>query len=142
VVGVSGRLIVPISMSVDCKPVNGVLGRQAFRCMAARPGLIKGAQFGYGEIVNDLAGKGLKWYAHDLPQRHQDIDKAKSLLKQAGAQNLTVTLYSSPAIAGMLESATIFAQQAKKAGVTVNVNNGPPDTYFTSTYLKWAFGQT
>jgi hypothetical protein len=42
----------------------------------------------------------------------------------------------------MLESATIFAQQAKKAGVTVNVNNGPPDTYFTSKYLKWAFGQT
>ncbi len=138
----NGPQIVPITMSADLKPFSDVRVRQAFRLMADRPALIQGAQFGYGQIGNDLAGKGLKWYASDLPQRHQDIDKAKFLLKQAGAQNLNVTLYSSTAIAGMLESATIFAQQAKKAGVTVNVNNGPPDTYFTSKYLKWAFGQT
>jgi peptide/nickel transport system substrate-binding protein len=138
----NGPQIVPITMSADLKPFNDVRVRQAFRLMADRPALIQGAQFGYGQIGNDLAGKGLKWYASDLPQRHQDIDKAKFLLKHAGAENLNVTLYSSTAIAGMLESATIFAQQAKKAGVSVNVDNGPPDTYFTSKYLKWAFGQT
>jgi peptide/nickel transport system substrate-binding protein len=138
----NGPQIVPITMSADLKPFNDVRVRQAFRLMADRPALIAGAQFGYGQIGNDLAGKGLKWYAGSIPQRHQDIDQAKFLLKKAGAQNLEVTLYSSTAIAGMLESATIFAQQAKKAGVTVHVNNGPPDTYFTSKYLKWAFGQT
>src|SRR5207244_11536309 len=119
----NGPQIVPLTMSADLKPFNDVRVRQAFRLMADRPALIEGAQFGYGQNVNDLAGKGLKWYASDLPQRHQDIDKAKFLLKQAGAETVNVTLYSSTAIAGMLESATIFAQQAKKAGVTVNVNN-------------------
>jgi peptide/nickel transport system substrate-binding protein len=138
----NGPQIVPITMSVDLKPFTDVRVRQAFRLIADRPALIKGAQFGFGQLGNDLSGKGLKWYASDIPQRQQDIDKAKSLLKQAGQENLTVTLYSSTAIAGMLESATIFAQQAKQAGVKVNVNNGPADTYFTSKYLKWAFGQT
>ncbi|MFN2630026.1 MAG: ABC transporter substrate-binding protein [Gaiellaceae bacterium] len=138
----NGPQIVPITMSADLKPFNDVRVRQAFRLMADRPALVRGAQFGFGQIGNDLAGKGLKWYAGSLPQRHQDIAKAKFLLKKAGADKLTVTLYSSTAIAGMLESATIFAQQARKAGVTVNVNNGPPDTYFASKYLKWAFGQT
>jgi peptide/nickel transport system substrate-binding protein len=138
----NGPQIVPITMSADLPPFNDVRVRQAFRLIADRPALLQGAQFGFGQLGNDLAGKGLKWYANDLPQRHQDLDKAKFLLKKAGHQNLTVTLYSSTAIAGMLESAQIFAQQARKAGVTVNVNNGPPDTYFTSKYLKWAFGQT
>jgi peptide/nickel transport system substrate-binding protein len=138
----NGPQIVPITMSADLPPFNDVRVRQAFRLIADRPALLKGAQFGFGQIGNDLAGKGLKWYANELPQRHQDIDKAKFLLKQAGHENLAVTLYSSTAIAGMLESATIFAQQARKAGVKINVNNGPPDTYFASKYLKWAFGQT
>lgn len=134
--------IVPITMSADLEPFNDVRVRQAFRLIADRPALLQGAQLGFGQIGNDLSGKGLKWYADALPQRHQDLDKAKFLLKKAGAENLRVTLYSSTAIAGMLESATIFAQQAKKAGVKIDVNNGPPDTYFAEKYLKWAFGQT
>jgi peptide/nickel transport system substrate-binding protein len=138
----NGPQIVPITMSADLKPFSDVRVRQAFRLIADRPALIKSAQFGFGALGNDLAGKGLKWYASDIPQRHQDIDKAKFLLKQAGHEKLNVTLYSSTAIAGMLESATVFAQQAKQAGVSVQVNNGPPDTYFASKYLKWAFGQT
>src|SRR5437762_12832257 len=78
----------------------------------------------------------------ELPQGSQGINKTKYLHMQPGVENLNITLCSSSAIDGMLESATIFAQQAKKAGGNVNVNNGPPDTYFTSKYLKWAFWQT
>ena len=134
--------IVPITMSADLRPFNDVRVRQAFRLIADRPALLKGAQLGFGQLGNDLSGRGLKWYDGSLPQRHQDLDRAKFLLKQAGAENLRVTLYSSTAIAGMLESATIFAQQAKEAGVKVVVNNGPADTYYTDKYLKVPFGQT
>ena len=42
----------------------------------------------------------------------------------------------------MLESATAFAQQAKAAGVTINVNNGPTSSYFGPKYLKQNFAQT
>ena len=88
-----------------------------------------------------LKGRKVAFLATDGVEQ-VELTAPWNALKQAGAENLKVTLYSSTAIAGMLESATIFAQQAKKAGVTVNVNNGPPDTYFAAKYLKWAFGQT
>ena len=42
----------------------------------------------------------------------------------------------------MLESANAFAQQAKAAGVTVQVNNGPASTYYSDHYLKAPFMQT
>ena len=65
----------------------------------------------------------------DLPQRVQDLEQAKSLLKQAGYDNnLTVELTCSTATgAGDVQAAQVFAQQAKGAGVTVNVKQGRPE---------------
>ena len=53
----------------------------------ARPGLRRLRTLG-----NDLFGIWAPDYDHSLPQRHQDIDQAKSLLKAAGPENLHVTL--------------------------------------------------
>ena len=116
-------IMTPITMAVDLPPFDDVRVRQAFRLIVDRPQLVNVAQSGFGSIGNDLFGKGQEFYPADLPQREADIEQAKSLLKQAGAENLKVTLYSSTVVAGMLESANAFAQQAKEAGVTINVNN-------------------
>src|SRR5262249_28246126 len=51
------------------------------------------------------------------------------------------TLSTSPA-GGMSDSATVFAQQARAAGVTINLDVIPADSYYGSQYLKYAFGQT
>ena len=79
----------------------------------------------------------MKYYA-DFPQRTQDLDQAKFLLKEGRCSTWNVTLHTS-SIAGMLEAATLYAEQAKGA---VNVVNEPEDTYFTSLYLKLNFAQT
>jgi peptide/nickel transport system substrate-binding protein len=134
--------VVPITMSCDLNPFKDVRVRQAFRLIADRPALVNAAQLGFGAAGNDLFGKGYPDYDTALPQRTQDIEKAKFLLKQAGQSNLQVTLFSSKAAPGMLESATAFAEQAKAAGVTINVHNGPADSYYSTNYLKWNFGQT
>ena len=42
----------------------------------------------------------------------------------------------------MLESATVFAAEAAKAGVTVHVQNVPASTYFGADYLKQNFAQS
>src|SRR5262249_7295880 len=137
-----GSVIVPMTMAVDLAPFKDVRVRQAFRLIAGRPEILAVAQAGIGEIGNDLFGKHAAYYDAVLPQRHQDIDQAKFLLKKAGAWNQTVTLYSSTVVAGRLESANVFAQQAAKAGVKVNVDNGPADTYYSDHYLKAPFMQT
>jgi peptide/nickel transport system substrate-binding protein len=133
--------IVPITMAVDVAPFDDVRVRQAFRLIADRDALVNGALSGFGRPSNDVFGVGLPFYDSSLPQRHQDIEQAKSLLKQAGREGLTVTLNTGDAAAGMVQSATIFAQQAKQAGVDVRLNERPADTYFTPPYLKWGLGQ-
>jgi peptide/nickel transport system substrate-binding protein len=138
----NGPNMVPMYMAVDLEPFRDVRVRQAMRLIADRPGLIQTAQLGLGTLGNDVPSKGLPDYDTALPQRHQDIDQAKFLLKKAGKADLKVTLYSSTAGPGMLESATAYAEQAKKAGVTINVNNGPADSYFGPKYLKLNFAQS
>ena len=134
---------VGITMAVNLKPFTDSRVREAFKLIADRPALMEQVQLGYGEIGNDMFGKkGMQFYPEDIPQRQQDIERAKSLLAAAGANNLAITLYSSTVGPGMLDSATVFAQQAKAAGVSINVNNSPADTYFTDKYMKVNFGQT
>jgi peptide/nickel transport system substrate-binding protein len=134
--------IVPMTMAVDTPPFTDVRVRQAFRLIAGRPQLVAIAQDGFGTVGNDLFGKGFPYYDSSLPQRGQDIEKAKSLLKQAGHSSLSVTLNTSSVAPGMLESATAFAAQAKSANVTVTLNNIPAADFYGSGYLKYGFGQT
>jgi peptide/nickel transport system substrate-binding protein len=137
-----GSSIVPMYMAVDLEPFRDVRVRQAMRLIANRPVLVANAQNGFGLVANDVFGYGQPDYDTQLPQRHQDIAQAKSLLKAAGKADLRVTLYSSTAAPGMLESATAFAEQAKAAGVTISVNNGPAGSYYGPSYLKQNFAQT
>src|SRR5213078_1310995 len=76
-------------------------------------------------------------YNHSLPQRQQDIAQAKSLLKAAGKANLAVDLHTTNGAAGMVDTATVFANQAQAAGVKINVINDP--NYYGNQYLKLAF---
>ncbi len=129
----------PICMRVDVAPFNDVRVRQAMRLIADRPQMVAQALSGHGRIGNDLYAPFDELYASSLPQRHQDIEKAKSLLKAAGQSNLTVDLQSTNGALGMNEGAQVFAQQAKAAGVTVNVKILDSGAFYGDQYLKWAF---
>ncbi|MET9509808.1 ABC transporter substrate-binding protein [Streptomyces flavidovirens] len=118
------------AMKTDRKPFDDKRVREAFFLIADRKELVDGALSGAGEIGNDLFGKGYEYYADSLPQREQDIDRAKALLKQAGAADLKVTLDTSPVAAGFPEAAAIFRDQAAKAGVTVQIKTGSKDSYW------------
>src|SRR5262245_16632112 len=129
----------PICMRVDAPPFDDVRVRQAMRLIADRPQMIRQALAGHGKIGNDLYAPFDEAYAKSFPQRHQDIEKAKSLLKAAGQSNLTVDLQSTNGALGMNEGAQVFAQQAKAAGVTVNVKILDSGAFYGPQYLKWPF---
>ncbi|MGI5346936.1 ABC transporter substrate-binding protein [Streptomyces sp. CA-250714] len=124
------------AMKTDRPPFDDKRVRQAFFLIADRKELLKGALSGMGEIGNDLFGKGYEYYADDLPQREQDLDRARALLKKAGAEKLEVTLDTSSVAAGFTEAASIFRDQAKKAGVTVKVKMGSKDSYWADIIDK------
>src|SRR5262249_40167875 len=80
-------------------------------------------------------------YASELPQRTRDIEKAKALLKEAGKEGLTVELVTSPVAAGLVEAAQVLAEQAKDAGITINVKKVDSGVFYGDDYLKWPFAQ-
>ena len=131
------------TMGTAHKPFNDVRVRQAFRLLVDRKALISEVQSGYGTVLNDLWGKGFPYYDDSLPQREQDIERAKSLLKQAGYDNdLTVTLATAEASAGQLPAATLLAQQAAEAGVKVTLRKLPEASYYSTGWPNYPFGQT
>ena len=129
----------PICMAIDLPPFNDVRVRQAMRLLVDRPQMLLQVASGYGFVGNDLYAPFDPGYLAPpaVPQRHQDIAQAKSLLKAAGHTNFSVDLHTTNGAAGMVETATVFANQASAAGVKINVINDP--NYYGNQYLKLAF---
>ena len=133
---------VPFTMRVDAAPFSDVRVRQALRLIVDRQQMIDQALNGFGILGNDLYSPFDPAYAKDLPQRVQDIDQAKSLLKQAGQENLAVELVTSTAVgAGAVESANLFVEQARQAGVAVQLTKADANVFYGDRYLSWNFAQ-
>ena len=143
VIDASSPALQVLIMAVDEEPFDDVRVRQAFRLIADRQALIDGALSGYGTIGNDLAGSGLPYYM-DVEAPAQDLEQARSLLAEAGHENLEVTLHTSDIVPGFVEAATLFAEQARDAGVTVNVKREASNAYFDTSllYTKLPFAQS
>ena len=127
----------PLCMAVDMEPFNDPRVRKAMRLLVDRQGMVDQVLSGLGRVANDLYSPFDPDYASELPQRTRDVEGAKALLREAGKENLVVDLFTTPGSAGMVETATVFAAQAKDAGVTVNVQNVP--NYYGDRYLKLPF---
>jgi peptide/nickel transport system substrate-binding protein len=129
-------------MKIDAEPFDDPRVRQAIMLIADRQQIVDQAFGGdrFSTIANDLPSKQDPMYATSIPQRTQDIEKAKALLKEAGKENLTVELVVSPVQPGLIETATILAQEAKAAGVTININNvADSATYFSDYWFQAPF---
>jgi len=131
----------PFTMRVDQAPFNDPKVREAFRLIVDRRQMVEQVLGGHGTVGNDMYAPFDACYPTGVPQRTQDIAKAKELLADAGKSNLSVDLVTSSAAAGLVEAAQVFAQQAKAAGVTVNVKKVDPGEFYGDQYLKWTFSQ-
>jgi peptide/nickel transport system substrate-binding protein len=132
--------IIPFTMRVDRPPFNDVRVRQAMRLLVDRPQLIDSALDGHGTLASDVFSPYDPDFNHDL-HRRQDIPQARNLLKQAGREDLAVTLTTSAITSGTIAMATVLAQQASQAGVTIKVKTVPSGTFFGPGYLSWDFAQ-
>jgi peptide/nickel transport system substrate-binding protein len=131
---------VPFTMRVDVPPFNDVSVRQALRLVVNRPQMRELAYGGYGLLGNDIFGIADPEYDRLIPQREQDIDQAKYLLKQAGHEGLTTTLVTADIHSGAVEMAEVLKQQAAAAGITINLAEKTTDAFFVN-YLNWPFSQ-
>lgn len=130
------------NMLTDREPFTDPRVREALKLSVDRQAIVDSVFYGYGEVGNDLYGKGAPMYAKGIEQRRYDPRRARALLRAAGRENLEVTLHTSEATPGFVESALLFAEHAKKAGITVRVSKSAADSYWTDVYLKQPFTQT
>ncbi|HXO06542.1 MAG TPA: ABC transporter substrate-binding protein [Solirubrobacteraceae bacterium] len=131
----------PFTMRVDQAPFNDVRVRQAFRLAVDRKKMLETVFGGHGTIGNDLFSIWSDEYDHSIPQRPYDPEQAKSLLKQAGHENLSIQLVTGDIAQGVVSMAQVYAQQAAASGIKVTLRQITPTEYYGPNYLKWVFGQ-
>jgi peptide/nickel transport system substrate-binding protein len=131
----------PFTMRVDQAPFSDVRVRQAMRLIVDRPQMVEQVLSGQGRVANDMYAPFDPAFASSLPQRHQDLAQAKSLLKSAGHAGLNVQLVTAPVFQGVVQAAQVFAQQASGAGVNVQLRKLDTGTFYGPNYLKWTFAQ-
>jgi peptide/nickel transport system substrate-binding protein len=112
---VTGTSFQTLAMRTDSGAFKDPRVRQALRLIADRQAFVDQILNGFGEAV----------------------EQAKSLLKAAGQENLSVRLDTSNVLDGLVDASTLYKQQAKQAGVDVHVNRIDPGTYFSVTPGRW-----
>lgn len=133
---------IPYVMQLDVEPFTMPEVREALKLAIDREKTVETALVGFGQVGNDLFGKGTPFYADSIPQRTYDPEKAKSLLAKAGLDGLEVTLHTNPATVGNVESCQAFAEQAKAAGINVAVKVWDSGKYSGDIYNQVPFFQS
>ncbi|MBS1883858.1 MAG: peptide ABC transporter substrate-binding protein, partial [Actinobacteria bacterium] len=129
---------VPFAMQTQTAPFDDVRVRQALRLLVDREQFNEQVFGGLGSVGNDIYGS-ISPAFKSVPQREQDVEQAKSLLKAAGQSSFRATLYSSATGPGAESGAAVFASQAKAAGVEVTIETQPSTQFWGQTYSKVPF---
>jgi peptide/nickel transport system substrate-binding protein len=127
-----------VPMLVDVKPYNDNNVRMALKLAVDRETLLKQILRGYGEPGNDHPIAPVnKYCAKNLEQRKYDPDKAKFYMKKAGMLDHVFNLHAADAaFAGAVDAAVLMKEQAKKAGININVVREPDDGYWSNVWIK------
>ncbi len=138
---VTGTSQVTMLMLTDTPPFDDVNVRLALKYSVDRAEIVQKVLSGHGQIGNDHPIAPVqRFYAADIPQREYDPDKARFHLKQAGLENLKVSLSASDGILdGSLAVAQLFRESAKKAGIDVEIVREPADGYWSNVWNKKPF---
>ncbi len=132
---------ITMPMHCDTAPYDNVDVRNALKLAMDRKEIIEKIAFGAATIGNDFhLSPAQPFWPDDIAQREYDPDQAKSLLKKAGAEGLSVNLSVAESVfSGAVDACVLYAEQAKKAGINVKVVREPNDGYYSDVWLKKPF---
>ncbi|MEX2647802.1 MAG: ABC transporter substrate-binding protein [Alphaproteobacteria bacterium] len=128
------------SMQIDVPPFDDVRIRKALKLAIDRQAMVDTVLLGFGEPGNDNPVPPTWRSAFTDQPLRRDVAQAKALLAEAGhGAGLSVDLYTAEAIPGMVKSAEVFKAMAEEAGITVNVNVTPAESFWDDVWLKKSF---
>jgi len=147
------------------KPLDDVRVRQAISYAIDRQEIINTVLLGDGVPTGPLPPGETEWAIpvnnENFPTYKYDPDKARALLKEAGAEGLKISIQAAPAYAPDIPTAQVLQAQLKKVGIdlqiqqmewaavlqaqrdgtfdlnlTFNTNRPDPDTYLSVAHSK------
>ncbi len=126
----------PFTMNTAVAPFTDPRVREAVKLAVNRQRIRDNVYYGLGEIGNDVPALGFASYDTGLPLRRYDPDRAKQLLAEAGAADASVELTVGPELPGMVETATLIAQDLTAVGMRVTLRELPAGQLFAD-YKAW-----
>ncbi len=136
---------ITMPMHCDTAPFDNVDVRTALKLSVNRQELIDKIAFGTATIGNDFhPSPALPYWPDDIPQTPYDPDQAKSLLKKAGMEDLTVNLHVADSVfSGAVDLCVLYSEHAKASGINIEVVREPNDGYYGDVWLKkpWCVAQ-
>jgi len=134
---------ITLPMFCDFAPFDNVDVRLALKYAVDRKELVEKIMFGTATVADDYhVSPAMPYAPTDIPQRPYDPDKAKFHLKKAGMSSLDVSLSAADSILpGAVDMCVLYSEQAKKAGININVIREANDGYWSDVWLKkpWTF---
>lgn len=124
-----------LPMLTTAAPFSDVRVRQAFKLAYDPASVLTVAAQNYGTVAHDNPVVPDDPYYADYAVE-SDPDKARWLLKQAGAENLRLDLYTSNYQSGFTPLALAFKASVARAGITLDIKNAPSDSYYTKVWMK------
>jgi peptide/nickel transport system substrate-binding protein len=125
-----------LSMRNDIAPFTDARVRQAVAYSLNRPAMVAGLLSGFGSVANDNPfGPRFPSTNTSVPQRVQNITKAKQLLAAAGHPNGFSVKLDTEQYEEVPQLATVIAQDAKAVGIDIALNVESQTLYYgKSTY--------
>ncbi len=132
---------ITMPMFCDQAPFDNVDVRMALKLAMNRDEIVEKIAFGAAIPGNDFHHSPAQpYYPDGVEQLSYDPDKAKALLKKAGAEGLSVSLSTTDSVfSGAVDLCVLYAEQAKAAGIDVKVVREPSDGYYSDVWLKKPF---
>jgi len=126
------------AMLCDMAPTNDINVRMALKYAFHREVLLKTVLLDHGQVGNDIpVSPAIPTYAHDIPQRDFDADKAAFYWKKAGISGIDLVV--SKAVGNGEEAGLILQAHAATCGINVGIKRVPADGYFKDTWMKVPF---
>jgi ABC-type transport system substrate-binding protein len=113
-----------LGINVAKKPFDNVKVRQALSYAINRNEIVDTVWKGQAAMTGPISPAMKQWAVdvNQIPSYKQDVDKAKSLLAEAGYPNgFQTTLYTAATYPDMISSAQVIQEQLKKIGVDAQI---------------------
>ena len=139
VIETTGSQYSTVLMDTRVAPFDNRDVRTAMKYAIDREQLLRTVLQGRGAVGNDHPiGPTYRYYAQNLEQRSYDPDKARFHLKKAGLESLELSLQTSDAAwpAGAVDAAVLYGEQARPAGIEIEVVRKPSDGYWSNVWRK------